>query len=148
MAKLTEVQERWLADLRSGEFDQCTGVLYDGYGGYCCLGVGCVSAGAKFIQKDEDEESEDYLIPSLNGEFLNEYDLLNALARELLGITSEQQEKYAAMNDGSSYVGSLPIRSRKWRLGESDATKWFDKHTFAEIADEIEADLLEFPSEE
>lgn len=33
-----DVKEKWLAALRSGEYKQCGGQLYNGYG-YCCLGV-------------------------------------------------------------------------------------------------------------
>jgi len=43
--KLTDLQEKWLSALESGEFQQTKGRLFDGKG-YCCLGVACVVAGA------------------------------------------------------------------------------------------------------
>lgn len=38
--------EKWLADLRSGEYDQAKEVLFNGEG-YCCLGVLIKSAGCE-----------------------------------------------------------------------------------------------------
>lgn len=38
---LTEVQQRWVAALRSGEFEQERGWLRSKDGKYCCLGVLC-----------------------------------------------------------------------------------------------------------
>lgn len=34
-----EVKSKWVAALRSGEWQQGTGELNDGFGGFCCLGV-------------------------------------------------------------------------------------------------------------
>lgn len=34
-----EIKAKWVAALRSGEYQQCTGALTNGVGGYCCLGV-------------------------------------------------------------------------------------------------------------
>ncbi len=39
-----EIKEKWIAALRSGEYEQAKGSLYDGTG-YCCLGVLCRIAG-------------------------------------------------------------------------------------------------------
>jgi hypothetical protein len=33
-----ELKAKWVAALRSGEYKQCSGKLYDGVG-YCCIGV-------------------------------------------------------------------------------------------------------------
>ena len=33
------LREKWIAALRSGEYRQCTGMLGDGKGAYCALGV-------------------------------------------------------------------------------------------------------------
>ena len=45
-----EVAEKWVAALRSGGYDQCTGLLEhfysDGTSGFCCLGVLCRVVGA------------------------------------------------------------------------------------------------------
>lgn len=35
------VKGRWISALRSGDYDQTTGQLADGQGGFCCLGVLC-----------------------------------------------------------------------------------------------------------
>lgn len=39
-----ELKAKWVAALRSGEYQQITGQLRGG-GGYCCLGVFCIVAG-------------------------------------------------------------------------------------------------------
>lgn len=36
-----EVKARWVAALRSGDYEQTRRKLADGQGGYCCLGVLC-----------------------------------------------------------------------------------------------------------
>jgi hypothetical protein len=36
-----EIKQRWVEALRSGEYKQTREELYDGNGGYCCLGVLC-----------------------------------------------------------------------------------------------------------
>lgn len=36
-----EIKAKWVAALRSGAYQQATGVLRDEKGGYCCLGVLC-----------------------------------------------------------------------------------------------------------
>lgn len=41
-----EFRTKWLEALRSGEYSQTTGRLYDSnVGGYCCLGVACEIVG-------------------------------------------------------------------------------------------------------
>lgn len=47
-------RKKWVKALRSGEYRQATGRLFDG-GGYCCLGVLCVIAGM-----EPDEGPDDY----------------------------------------------------------------------------------------
>ena len=44
----------WLKALRSGEYQQARGKLYDGTG-YCCLGVLCKVAGSKFVITNPDD---------------------------------------------------------------------------------------------
>jgi hypothetical protein len=46
--KLTELQEKWLAALESGEYKQGIGCLGTPESGLCCLGVLCVVAGINF----------------------------------------------------------------------------------------------------
>jgi hypothetical protein len=42
-----ETKEKWVAALRSGEYQQCAGVLQDISGANCCLGVLCRVMGAQ-----------------------------------------------------------------------------------------------------
>jgi hypothetical protein len=58
MHQLTELQEKWLKALESGEYRQTTGVLHDGIG-YCCLGLLCKMAGATFELSEPDEEERE-----------------------------------------------------------------------------------------
>lgn len=44
--ELSELQEKWLQALESGEYGQCEAVLHDG-AGYCVLGVACEVVGLK-----------------------------------------------------------------------------------------------------
>jgi len=53
---LTELQEKWLQALESGEYEQCRERLFDSVG-YCCLGVAVKVMGYEF---------------ECNGEFLGE----------------------------------------------------------------------------
>jgi hypothetical protein len=41
MAMKKAVKKRWVAALRSGEYDQTQEKLFDGENGFCCLGVLC-----------------------------------------------------------------------------------------------------------
>lgn len=55
MLNLTENQKKWIAALRSGQFDQTTEELEDSYTNYCCLGVGSKVAEANGIQVHKNE---------------------------------------------------------------------------------------------
>ena len=46
----TEIADKWIAALLSGEYKQTTGKLYDGKG-YCCLGVLCKVLGKEFVDE-------------------------------------------------------------------------------------------------
>ncbi len=56
--KLTDFQERWLAALESGEYEQAKGRLVDGCA-FCCLGVACqleglpTNGGSEFVDGDQ-----------------------------------------------------------------------------------------------
>lgn len=68
--QFTEIQERWLAALESGEYRQVKHLLVEN-GAYCCLGVGCVIAGAKHVEAD-DECGEGFLLSGrVHGEDLD-----------------------------------------------------------------------------
>lgn len=52
-----EIKAKWVAALRSGEYGQCTSVLNDGTGGFCCLGVLCdIKNSDGWVYQDEDDE--------------------------------------------------------------------------------------------
>ena len=76
----TEIADKWIAALLSGEYKQAKGKLYDGEG-YCCLGVLCKVLGGEFIEEEGDIkcEGESEILPlsikekagmsSLSGEY-------------------------------------------------------------------------------
>ena len=47
-----DIADKWIAALRSGEYKQAVGALYDGEG-YCCLGVLCKVLGEEFTKDNE-----------------------------------------------------------------------------------------------
>lgn len=57
--QFTDLQEKWLQALESGEWKQTRGLLYDGKG-YCCLGVACrlVDENHPALALDVDGDSE------------------------------------------------------------------------------------------
>jgi hypothetical protein len=72
----TEFKDRWVKALRSGEYRQTTGTLYDPrMNCYCCLGVSCKVAGIDdikdrgFINPDDFEGStiHDAVPPLIHG---------------------------------------------------------------------------------
>lgn len=58
--QFTELQEKWLKALESGDYSQCKDKLHDG-GGYCCLGVACVVAGIVPVLVGETVDDEGYV---------------------------------------------------------------------------------------
>lgn len=81
----SELKAKWLEALRSGEYKQTTGVMYESEtDGYCCLGVLAICTG----RTDTDIECETFIT---NG---STYDVLNA----------DTQRTLAGMNDnGKSF---------------------------------------------
>jgi hypothetical protein len=47
----TEIADKWIVALLSGEYKQAKGKLYDGEG-YCCLGVLCKVLGEEFVKEE------------------------------------------------------------------------------------------------
>ena len=43
-------KDKWVKALRSGDFEQAEGTLFDGENKYCCLGVGAVICGIPKIE--------------------------------------------------------------------------------------------------
>jgi hypothetical protein len=57
--------ERWIAALRSGEYNQCGGTLQNKKG-YCCLGVACkVIIPESKLRKVKDSKTNEYLLVGL-----------------------------------------------------------------------------------
>jgi hypothetical protein len=89
-------REQWVAALRSGDFKQAKGELYDDkVQGYCCLGVlGELAGGVKDPMQCggmtfEVEFSSGYIPSELGG---------------MVGITVTDQRKLAGLNDSGRYT--------------------------------------------
>jgi hypothetical protein len=108
--------KRWVQALRSGKYQQATGVLYDG-NGYCCLGVACDVLGIKFLQDGDGDFYADILC---------EYGALCILppqVRDMLGLRTR--------SGGSNVELTGSGRTMLTELND-------DGVTFPEIADIIE----------
>ena len=98
----TKLKTRWLADLRSGKYQQAEGELHDyGRDAYCCIGVLCLSVGAAFEDFVDDEGGEFQNVPVLNYENIalgNDNELsFKSLAD--FGLSTEEQRTLIKMND-------------------------------------------------
>jgi len=116
--KLGELQQAFVDALRSGEFDQCKGVLHDGRG-YCCLGVACVIArGSGAVEPDVVR----YAFDVVN-------DMLPDAVKDALQFRSECGEFHHVRGGLSGYVSLTHMND--------------EERSFAEIADRIE----QYPSD-
>jgi hypothetical protein len=77
----TDVKAKWVTALRSGNYEQCQGVLQNGQA-YCCLGV---LQALTHIPTDESAEMLHY-----------------EEAYEKLGLTAKEQDSLASMNDAGA----------------------------------------------
>lgn len=114
-----ELKAKWTAALRSGEFRQGRNALKSDDGRFCCLGVLCQIAGASW---DTNEEGDRLAL--IDGRTVNRIGD-EVLAGDFLGVvgfSDEQQRTLHQMNDG-------------------DALSKTPEHSFAEIADWIDANL-------
>lgn len=99
-----KVKERWVAALRSGEYEQCWGLLHDLNGRMCCLGV--------LIDTEEDGEwfLEHYgvwdnqtQLPAVPHAYAYEGGsdvTLTNEQREKWGLTDDEVEYLIILNDG------------------------------------------------
>lgn len=110
-----DLKAKWLEALRSGKYQQAHGTLKDIHGAMCCLGVACdiIDPGAWNIAPTKHDDTEGF------GWNDNSPAYVTAPIRHL-GITSNQAMMLAKMNDGNEH---------------------YRRHSFAEIADWIEANL-------
>lgn len=93
-----EFKEKWIAALESGDFHQARGVLKErNTDGYCCLGIACVVAGAKFVFP----ENGRYFIAVRDGITISFEDTtLSNLLKKEIGLSSEEEKTLYRMNDG------------------------------------------------
>jgi len=91
-----DVKRKWLAALRSGEFEKGQHCLYDG-DSYCCLGVLCKVIGAEERHTDGDERVE-FGSNDNDKEGFNWGYLSQGLLDEV-GITDDDQRVLSTMND-------------------------------------------------
>lgn len=116
-----EIKAKWIAALRSGEYRQGRETMRQG-DRYCCLGVLCDVDGAQWelaVRKDDLFYAPGYGIEQLEPD-----------VRDDLGLTDDEHMALLSMNDGN--------------ISDDEAARWgVEKrpHTFAEIADWIEANL-------
>lgn len=91
---LNDNVKAWVAALRSGDYEQGTGQLYDGLG-YCCLGVGCHVADKMGANLQRWEE---------NG-------MLNADGKNWLGLQTSfgdfDNDNLADLNDNGSTFAEI-----------------------------------------
>ncbi len=95
-----EFKAKWIADLR--KYPKTTSYLKNSKG-YCCLGVACLTLGAKFEVRSFLETgglAEDR--PILNGRNLANGEGLDHSTLDLIGLTDNQQNKLIALNDCST----------------------------------------------
>jgi hypothetical protein len=120
---LTEIQEKWLKALESGEYKQCTEALFDGTG-YCCLGVADVVCLGRTFTRSTDHSC----FFDNNGNTR----VLDSVGAEMLGIETTsgwitevlQEEFYEAIR-AAGYLGQYK---------SSLAAYNDDGATFAQIA--------------
>ena len=112
-----EIKAQWVAALRSGEYRQGTGVLRDPHHCYCCLGVLC-----DLFVKSHPGARWDW-----NGSVLGKDTLPADEIWQWAGLQNSDPE--VLVSDDEDGKSSLSIHNDT--LG----------HTFAQIADAIEAQL-------
>jgi hypothetical protein len=110
------IKERWIEELRSGKYRQGNGLLNDGEGNYCCLGVLCELAVADGVI----EEPTD--LPHQRG---LSYDGSNALTPQLVQEWAGLRFRTPVVRWGDEYDVAVTT------LNDEGVT-------FAEIADVLE----------
>lgn len=105
----TQLRQKWLEALRSGEYQQTKHKLFDGVG-YCCLGVLCKVAGLEPVLKDGEyyfsgnsEHLSDFLtteigLKSARGDF-NNFILYNAKAASSLTSLNDAGMSFTKIAD-------------------------------------------------
>lgn len=126
MSMNPEIKARWIADLRSGEFEQGRGYL-NADGKLCCLGVLCEQA----VRAGIIESSEGYGIIRYDGK----EDTLPETVREWAGLPAmnihDNPNNPDVQVDGG-YVSLAEL---------NDGENGNERHTFGQIAGLIEEQL-------
>jgi hypothetical protein len=96
--KNKELKKQWLADLRSGNYKQCTGQLCDTgtknfMASYCCLGVL-----GRSIQKIN-AHSIKFIKGEITYKNVNDSETLPTCLRKEIGISPNGQDKLMELND-------------------------------------------------
>lgn len=89
-----EFKARWITDLR--KYPKTRSYLKNSTG-YCCLGVACLTLGAKFEERFELGEWR----PTLNGINLAEGQALTPCTLEQIGLAMSNQNTLIDLNDRS-----------------------------------------------
>lgn len=106
-----EIAEAWVKDLRTNP-PQTTHKLHDEHG-YCCLGRLCIVLGATFKGNSG--------CPTLNGETLNEYEVLPKVIMRLAGmetqsgITFDGMELSVINDSGYNFAEIADLIEENWK---------------------------------
>lgn len=122
-----EIKAQWVADLRSGEFEQGQNYL-NADGKLCCLGVLCEQA----VKAGIIESGEDNGIIFYDGK----ENVLSETVRAWAGLPEAGPEIVNEFNP-SVTVDDTPVALAELNDGENG----WERHTFEQIADLIEAQL-------
>ena len=96
-----ELKDRWVAALRSGDYQQTESHLRDAFG-YCCLGVLCDLDGAEWTARNR--VSDDYPVFGTSPQ-LDEVLWPNPDRLQRLGLDESLADKAGQMNDnGKSFA--------------------------------------------
>jgi hypothetical protein len=110
-----------LADaLREGGYEQAYGQLRAGQNAFCCLGVGCDISGLgewvgdEYVPDEDSHGSDDKKLPEPVRDYFGFYDVIGTIKLDCVSVGGGSEDALTIRNDSG-------------------------EHTFAEIADAIEA---------
>ena len=115
-----KIKKKWLKALRSGEYGQAKGVLTDGEGNFCCLGVlqHCVSGGKVEVYDDTDDFAT---VPSRTWYRDNGIEV----EADLVGINDDDELTLMRFNDGGfDHSTGKRIRRRNF----NQIADWIEKN--------------------
>lgn len=93
-----EIKERWIAALRSGEYEQGRGTLYEGGNKYCCMGVLFkVCEFGEFVEQT-DSPGDTYYTCTNNGTGIHA--IIHSGNLSKIDMTLDDQRPLTRMNDG------------------------------------------------